>query len=156
RQGFRGPLMQVKKKDWDDLPKKEQGFLEGEGKRDEVIAALIPSGEKESAKSRVGDQEGAIPLEQAAWARKPNPELNSEYTKITTLRPVLSAGDVVLVRATESKGVWALEQDPKLQGALISTDPNSGYVMAMIGGYDFEKSGFNRAFQACRQPGWAL
>src|SRR5437899_3056709 len=156
RQGFRGPLMQVKKKDWDDFIKKEQAFLEGEGKRDEVIAALVTSVEKESAKIRVGVQEGVIPLEQAAWARKPNPELNSEYTKITTLRPVLSAGDVVLVRATEGKGVWALEQDPKLQGALISTDPNSGYVVAMIGGYDFEKSEFNRAFQACRQPGSAF
>ncbi|HEY4885811.1 MAG TPA: PBP1A family penicillin-binding protein [Myxococcales bacterium] len=156
RQGFRGPLLNLKKKDWDDFTKKEQAFLEGEGKRDEVIAALITSVEKESAKIRVGDQEGAIPLEQAAWARKPNPELNSEYTKITTLRPVLSAGDVVLVRATEAKGVWALEQDPKLQGALISTDPNSGYVVAMIGGYDFEKSEFNRAFQACRQPGSAF
>jgi penicillin-binding protein 1A len=156
RQGFRGPLLNLKKKDWDDFTKKEQAFLEGEGKRDEVIAALVTSVEKESAKIRVGDQEGAVPLEQAAWARKPNPELNSEYTKITTLRPVLSAGDVVLVRATETKGVWALEQDPKLQGALISTDPNSGYVVAMIGGYDFEKSEFNRAFQACRQPGSAF
>jgi len=48
--------------------------------------------------------------------------------------------------------VWALEQEPKLQGALISTDPNSGYVVAMIGGYDFEKSEFNRAFQACGSP----
>src|SRR5438552_18051493 len=126
QQRFRGQLMQLKKKDWDDFTKKEQAFLEGEGKSDEVIAALVTSVEKESAKIRVGVQEGVIPLEQAAWARKPNPELNSEYTKITTLRPVLSAGDVVLVRATESKGVWALEQDPKLQGALISTDPNSG------------------------------
>src|SRR5919201_1389538 len=152
RQGFRGPLMQLKKKDWDDFVKKEQAFLEGDGKRDEVIAALITSVEKESVKIRVGAEEGVVPLEQAAWARKPNPELNSEYTKITTLRPVLSAGDVVLVRATDTKGVWALEQDPKLQGALISTDPNSGYVVAMIGGYDFEKSEFNRAFQACRQP----
>jgi hypothetical protein len=135
---------------------KEKAFLEGEGKNDEVIAALVTSVEKESAKVRVGDQEGVIPLEQAAWARKPNPELNSEYTKITTLRPVLSAGDVVLVRATEKQGIWALDQDPKLQGALISTDPNSGYVVAMIGGYDFEKSEFNRAFQACRQPGSAF
>src|SRR5256886_10475228 len=156
RQGFRGPLMQLKKKDWDDFSKKEQAFLEGDGKRDEVIAALVTSVEKESVKVRVGAEEGVIPLEQAAWARKPNPELNSEYTKIATLRPVLSAGDVVLVRATEAKGVWALEQDPKLQGALISTDRTSGYVVAMIGGYDFEKSEFNRAFQACRQPGSAF
>src|SRR5438105_5660740 len=156
RQGFRGPLMQLKKKDWDDFSKKEQAFLEGDGKRDEVIAALVTSVEKESVKVRIGAEERVIPLAQAAWARKPNPELNSEYTKITTLRPVLSSGDVVLVRATETKGVWALEQEPKLQGALISTDPNSGYVVAMIGGYDFEKSEFNRAFQACRQPGSAF
>jgi len=156
RQGFRGPLLNLKKKDWDDFSKKEQAFLEGDGKNDEVIAALVTAVEKEQAKIKVGDQEGVIPLEQAAWARKPNPELNSEYTKITTLRPVLSSGDVVLVRATETKGVWALEQEPKLQGALISTDPNSGYVVAMIGGYDFEKSEFNRAFQACRQPGSAF
>src|SRR6266478_8782185 len=156
RQGFRGPLLNLKKKDWDDFSKKEQAFLEGDGKHDEVIAALVTAVEKEQAKIKVGDQEGVIPLEQAAWARKPNPELNSEYTKITTLRPVLSSGDVVLVRATDTKGVWALEQEPKLQGALISTDPNSGYVVAMIGGYDFEKSEFNRAFQACRQPGSAF
>src|SRR6266850_2146553 len=156
RQGFRGPLLNLKKKDWEDFSKKEQAFLEGDGKNDEVIAALVTAVEKEQAKIKVGDQEGVIPLEQAAWARKPNPELNSEYTKITTLRPVLSAGDLVLVRATETKGIWALEQDPKLQGALISTDPNSGYVVAMIGGYDFEKSEFNRAFQACRQPGSAF
>src|SRR5256885_4182299 len=141
RQGFRGPLVNLKKKDWDDFTKKEQAFLEGDGKRDEVIAALVTVVEKESAKIRVGDLEGVIPLEQAAWARKPNPELNSEYTKITTLRPVLSAGDVVLVRATEKQGIWTLEQDPKLQGALISTDPNSGYVVAMIGGDDSRKSG---------------
>src|SRR5437667_2963378 len=58
RQGFRGPLMQLKKKDWEDFIKKEQAFLEGEGKRDEVIAALVTSVEKESAKTRVGGQDG--------------------------------------------------------------------------------------------------
>src|SRR2546430_8779059 len=156
RQGFRGPLMQLKKKDWDDFSKKEQAFLEGDGKRDEVIAALVTVVEKESAKIRVGDLEGVIPLEQAAWARKPNPELNSEYTKITTLRPVLSVGDVVLVRATETKGTWALEQDPKLQGALISTDPNSGYVVAMIGGYGLRERQVKRRLPALPPPGSGL
>src|SRR2546422_888356 len=53
RQGFRGPLLQLKKKDWEDFIKKEQAFLENEGKHDEVIAALVTSVEKESAKSRV-------------------------------------------------------------------------------------------------------
>jgi len=41
RQGFRGPLLNLKKKDWEDFSKKEQAFLEGDGKNDEVIAALV-------------------------------------------------------------------------------------------------------------------
>jgi penicillin-binding protein 1A len=170
RQGYRGPLLKLPQKDWEDFAKKEQAFLEGDGKRDEVIAALVTSVDKDgkAANIRVGDKKGVIPLSETLWARKPNPEVNSEYTKITTLRGVLAPGDVVLVRAAEAvdgapptkdpdgPSYWTLEQDPKLQGALISTDPNSGYVVAMIGGYDFEKSEFNRAFQACRQPGSAF
>jgi len=91
------------------LSKKEQAFLEGDGKHDEVIAALVTAVEKEQAKIKVGDQEGVIPLEQAAWARSRIPELNSEYTKITTLaaRPLL--GGRGAVRATETKecGRWS-------------------------------------------------
>jgi penicillin-binding protein 1A len=52
--------------------------------------------------------------------------------------------------------LFALEQEPTLQGALVSMDPWSGYVVAMVGAYDFEASEFNRAFQACRQPGSAF
>src|SRR5437667_6554855 len=67
RQGFRGPLMQLPPKDWDDFTAKEQKFLEGDGKRDEVVAALVTSVEKESAKIRVGGQDGVLQREQAAW-----------------------------------------------------------------------------------------
>jgi penicillin-binding protein 1A len=56
----------------------------------------------------------------------------------------------------EAELLFTLEQDPTLQGALVSVDPGSGYVSAMVGGYDFEASEFNRAFQACRQPGSAF
>jgi len=89
----------------------------------------------------------------------------------------VKAGDAVVLRRVERKELVAreaslavgrskevpeapllftLEQDPKLQGALVSVDPWSGYVTAMVGGYDFEASEFNRAFQACRQPGSAF
>ena len=155
RQGYRGPLMHLKPAEWDDFTAKEQKFLEGDGAHDDVIAALVTAVDKkgESATVRIGAQSGKILADTAWWARKPNPEINSEYTKISSLRGVVTPGDVVLVRAGAHKSEWELEQEPKLQGAMISVDPNSGYVMAMIGGYDFEKSEFNRAFQACRQPG---
>src|SRR4051812_47006090 len=158
RQGFRGALLHLPHKEWDDFSRKEQAFLEGEGKSDEVIAALVTGVAKDgkTVNVRVGKGEGTVSIDTAWWARKPNPEVNSEYSKITTLKGVVTPGDVVLVRASDKQGEYALEQDPKLQGAIISTDPNSGYVVAMIGGYDFEKSEFNRAFQACRQPGSAF
>ena len=156
RQGFRGALMHLAEKDWPDFVQKEEKFLQGDGKNDNVVAALVTKVEKESASVTVGPNKGTIPLSLATWARQPNSELNSEYVKINSLKGILKPGDVVLVRATENKEEYALEQEPKVQGALISTDPNSGYVVAMIGGYDFEKSEFNRAFQACRQPGSAF
>jgi penicillin-binding protein 1A len=157
RQGYRGALLHIQSKDWDDFTGKEQAFLEGDGKGDEVIAALVTGVNPKFADIRVGKLKGKIPIENASWARKPNPEVNSETSRITSLKGVVVPGDVVLVRAGDKKkGEWQLEQEPKLQGALISTDPNSGYVEAMIGGYDFEKSEFNRAFQACRQPGSAF
>jgi penicillin-binding protein 1A len=178
RQGYRGPLTHLPQKDWEDFVKKETAFLEGEGKNDEVVAALVTAVDKDgqAASVTVGPKKGQIPLALSLWARKPNPEINSEYSKITTLRGVIAPGDVVLVRVGElepekdARGrpkpkpppaetdlqIYQLEQEPKLQGAMISLDPHSGYVVAMIGGYDFNKSEFNRAFQACRQPGSAF
>ncbi len=46
-----------------------------------------------------------------------------------------------------------LEQTPRVQGVLYSYDHQTGYVVAMVGGHDFDRSEFNRAVQACRQPG---
>ena len=53
-------------------------------------------------------------------------------------------------------GVWALRQIPDIEGALIAMDPHTGHVLAMVGGYDPERSEFNRATQAMRQPGSAF
>jgi penicillin-binding protein 1A len=52
--------------------------------------------------------------------------------------------------------VVQLEQEPNLETALLSVHNESGYVLAMLGGYSFERSQFNRATQACRQPGSAF
>ncbi|MGH7394957.1 MAG: penicillin-binding protein 1A, partial [Candidatus Methylomirabilales bacterium] len=50
----------------------------------------------------------------------------------------------------------ALAQEPEMEGALLAQDPRSGQIKAMVGGYDFERSKFNRAVQARRQPGSAF
>lgn len=67
---------------------------------------------------------------------------------------VVSVGDVILVQAhLETEGAYNLRQIPQVNGAMIAMDPHTGRVKALIGGYSFEQSQFNRVTQANRQPG---
>src|SRR6185437_1100578 len=85
---------------------------------------------------------GTLAEEDVAWAR---------HTK------GIGAGDLVFV-APDDKGGSALrlKQIPAVNGALVAMDPDSGRVLAMVGGYSFGLSSFNRATQALRQPGSAF
>lgn len=79
------------------------------------------------------------------------------------MQDVLMPGDVVLVEtlpATSAQGRTparaerlALRQIPEVEGAVVALEPNTGRVLAMVGGWSFERSWFNRASQALRQPG---
>src|SRR6185437_4894708 len=87
-----------------------------------------------------------LPADRARWT-------NSTPTKL------LKKGDVILARVeavSDHSAIVSLEQDPQLEGALFSMDANTGNVLAMEGGYDFDQSEFNRAIQAQRQPGSAF
>ena len=64
---------------------------------------------------------------------------------------VLSRGDAVYVENVD--GVWTLRQIPAIQGALLAMDPHTGRVKALVGGFSYDYSEFNRATQALRQPG---
>lgn len=52
--------------------------------------------------------------------------------------------------------LYSLEQEPRVEGAMISVEPQTGYITALSGGYSFDRSEFNRVYQACRQPGSAF
>lgn len=70
---------------------------------------------------------------------------------------VLKRGDVVFVQAIKNRAnAYELQQFPKIQGAMVAMEPKTGRVLAMIGGFSFSKSEFNRATQARRQPGSAF
>ena len=86
---------------------------------------------------------GPIAAEDVAWARNGKGGLN--------------VGDLVFVEPDEKKpGGYRLKQVPIVNGALVAIEPNSGRVLAMVGGYSFSLSNFNRATQAMRQPGSAI
>ena len=67
---------------------------------------------------------------------------------------LLKVGDVIYVSSVKDKdGTYRLEQVPELEGALVAMDPRTGRVQAMVGGFSYAESEFNRATQALRQPG---
>lgn len=67
---------------------------------------------------------------------------------------VVKLNDIVRLRPTDEKKThWVLTQTPAVQGQLIALNPNNGAVEAMVGGYDFAQSKFNRSVQGWRQPG---
>jgi penicillin-binding protein 1A len=132
----------------------------------EVYAGLITKVEEKSATVDLGNAQGAIPLVDVAWARKWNPTAATAAPRKMT--SVVKEGDVVLVRvmpgkiaperaAREGKPLaLSLEQTPTVQGAFVAIDPVDRGVRALVGGFDFSSSQFNRALQAKRQPGSAM
>ena len=65
----------------------------------------------------------------------------------------LAVGDLVFVEPEATGKGYNLRQVPIVNGALVALEPQSGRVLAMVGGYSFSLSKFNRATQAMRQPG---
>jgi penicillin-binding protein 1A len=119
---------------------------------------------------------GVIPMSDVTWARpKSGDELGAAPKRITD---VMRTGDVVMIEVQAAAATpeaparqvklapgetaikpgsglprLTLRQIPGVQGALICMDPTSGRVLAMVGGFSFDQSQFNRATQAMRQPG---
>jgi penicillin-binding protein 1A len=180
RQGWYGPVANVTGAERAALEEKLAKVWPRDAIRvgDYVVGVVRRVDDKAGlAEVRAGGADGLLPVAGLRWARRPNPEVNYQEALVSRVSSALKAGDVVVLRRVERKELqqreatlaigkpkevpeaellFTLEQEPKLQGALVSVDPWSGYVTAMVGGYDFEASEFNRAFQACRQPGSAF
>ena len=110
---------------------------------------------------RLGEWLGRIRIEDMSWARKPNPDVPYYADRLRRPGDALRIGDVIKVRLaekTEAEELWecSLEQDPIVEAALLCIEAETGFVKAMIGGKNFQKSQFNRAFQSRRQPGSAF
>ena len=177
RQGYFGPVTHVEGRGRDDLAARLAGaWPQGSLAVGEYAVGVVDEVDDRAALARVsiGANRAILPIAGMRWARKPNPEQSHPGALISRPSTALRAGDVILVRRVERAELLSretregqrlvpeadllltLEQEPKLQGALVSIEPFTGYVAAMVGGYDFEASEFNRAFQACRQPGSAF
>lgn len=103
---------------------------------------------------------GTVPLAELRWARAWQEDQRVGQA-ITSADQVLSVGDVVAVEAVSKKEdgsdyadfTYGLRQLPEINGAIVAMDPHTGRVLALSGGFSFDRSQFNRATQALRQPG---
>ena len=77
-----------------------------------------------------------------------------EYPQNKLLQDVHEVGDVIFVKKENNQ--WKLKQYPKVNGGIVVLDPFSGNVLALVGGFNFKTSEFNRVTQAKRQPGSAF
>src|SRR3954465_4510401 len=102
-------------------------------------------------------QTGNITLEGVKWARAGSGPARGKTP--TSVAQVLHPGDVIYADPLVAKdgnaveGQYRLRQYPEVSGAMVGMDPWTGRVLAMVGGFSFDQSQFNRATQAYRQPG---
>lgn len=162
RQGFRGPTKFLKDDDVESFcDKVEEGIDSAALKAGDTYQGVVVgfNPEKGEAIVRVGDRKGILSRKNMAWAGKIG-MINSygkpeKGVKALTLGSVIEVS-VVTPDVNREGAQFALDQTPDVQAALVAMDPRTGGVKAMIGGYDFRKSQFNRAIQAKRNAGSAF
>lgn len=161
RQGYRGPLRRegAPAKVAEDRVSVMTGL--GTPKEGEILEGTV---------LKIGGNEvtvvargltGKIAAEDLAWARRRlrGPDLTKDVKDIASVGAILKVGDIIEVGVKKLGGGGAqftLDQTPLVEGALLTLDPRTGAVLAMVGGYDYRRSEFNRATLARRQPGSAF
>lgn len=117
--------------------------------------AVVLKVTKDKAEIETADgANGEIPLPLLAWARHAEKGQNMGSVP-TSVKQVLRKGDVIYVEKTAEKDKenYNLRQIPEIEGGMAVMDPHTGKVLALVGGFSFAKSQFNRATQAYRQTG---
>ena len=152
RHGYRGPIETLDLNKLNDEQSRLKQ-LKTYNKYQGLIPAIVLESNEETATLQQRDSLTPISLglKQVKWARTYKSE-NRRGSAIKKVNDVLKKGDVVWVGQYDDN-VWELSQLPKVTGALTVVNPKDGAIEAMVGGFDFTYSKFNRAVQAKRQPG---
>ena len=159
RRGFHGPVKQIEiGGDWGIELAKVDAFRDVPEWKLAVVLSADDEGvdiglqPRREVSGKVAEERvtGRIAAEDMKWAYR---SASRDRKNATSPSGVVAAGDVVYVEPAETGGTYRLRQPPKVQGGLVAMDPHTGRVLAMVGGFSFGQSEFNRATQAMRQPG---
>ena len=139
RHGWRGPITNLNSVDWQ---KDIKEFIYDKSLHWELAKVIDVN--QLSLKIEIENKEvGFIDFKNIKWTRK------------KSFEDLLKLNDIIYVQKIK-KNKWSLKQLPKINGAIVVMDPYTGRVLAMVGGFSFKLSEFNRATQAKRQPGSAF
>jgi len=118
---------------------------------DMVPAAVIDVSAEQAVVVTKEGAEHSFALEDVEWARQ-RIAIDELGDEITSVDQVFTLGDVVHVQSLVD-GSARFVQEPLVEGAFVSVSPNTGGIQALVGGFDYYRSKFNRVTQARRQPG---
>jgi penicillin-binding protein 1A len=117
-----------------------------------LVPGLVVEIEREFALVYLANgQSIALDLEDMTWASKfiSRDRISNQPKSVAD---IMQVGDIIRTRLHDD-GTWKLGQVPEVESALVSIDPKTGAIRALIGGYDFTRSKYNRVMQSKRQPG---
>jgi penicillin-binding protein 1A len=163
RQGFRGTLKVLTEEEAAEfLTKQTESLIKKPLEPEQIIEAVLIGSDKESLHLRIGEHSARLETTSAEWAgtlkaiahdQAPTRNPKSSYHNL----PLGSLLETRVVTIEEDGSLLlSLEQKPVAQGAIVALEPQTGLVKAMVGGYDFFESQFNRVLQARRLPGSAI
>ena len=146
RHGWRGVTRNLLAEGTKDLMKASLPDWQFPVQADDIVEGVVLAVSKNTATVKIGEYQTLLTPPDFAWTNAQNAE------------EILKPGDVALfqvrmLNAAEHKMAISLDQKPQVQGALVAIDPATGDVKALVGGYDFKESKFDRAKQAMRQTG---
>ena len=173
RQGYRGPIRQLTEQEaMATIQAQQQEQSKKPLQVGQIVEAVLTGGDADGLSVQIGGYSTTLSFKKNSWAGHftvlpheieidddlvgdDNESTAEEQTPSAT---VLHTGDILLTKviAIDDQLQVELFQYPITQGALLALDPQTGFVKAMVGGYDFATSQFNRVLQSSRLPGSAI
>ena len=143
RRGWRGPVTnKIKSKNWQNIVSKFK--LDPTLKWQLAEITSLENNKIEFEMIDKNKKKGFLELSNIKWT----------IPKKKKIQDVHKIGDIIFVKKDVSS--WQLKQYPKVNGGIVAIDPYTGDVLALVGGFNFKTSEFNRVTQAKRQPGSAF
>jgi len=157
RKGWRGPIGRKNNIKEDD-DEHRVSFAASIG---DIASGTVLSANPKEALIKARGITGKLMLADALWASSVIDRASGKITSFKNfkLTDILKKGDIVWIKFKTIGGknvTFSLEQEPEVEGAAVVMEPETGFIKAVVGGFSFTKSEYNRAVLAKRQPGSAI